>query len=642
MRKSYVTIYDLQMRKVAMLENAFGIQYEMPMNALWTASFRLPADDPKNVECQPMYFAEIFDESERIELFRIMPSALRRNSNGSVITYQCEHVLGTLLDDILFQYHTIGNLGVYTDDVLRYILQRQSVQRWQLGTVEFNHQFEYNWENENLLAALFSVPKPFVDEYMWTWDTTAYPWVLNLVRPSSEVQAYIRYGVNMQGIERTIDPSNVVTRIYGLGYGEGVNQLTFAEINGGKPYLDAEPEYIQKYGLMQTVFVDRRFEYPETLLARCRALLDELKQPRVTYVVQASELYHLTKDPLDKFRTGAMVRVQDQEIGEDVTFRVLNVRKQDVLGQPGNVEIEIANRPQDIAGSIAELRNRMHINEVYAQGATNFDSHDFQDNCDPEHPAVLRFYIPEETVRINKVRLSYQVEAFRAYSRAIKGGGAVVTSTKDGGGRTITSKAGGADTVTSEEGGRWIDTTEDGGAVENTFTAVVEGGKGIVYSEEKYTHGGPGDHQHRYWDSSVDEERLLNHRHRIVIGPHKHGINIPSHSHTVRLPNHSHEIELPNHSHEITIPGHTHEIEHGIFEGPMPTAVTVRVDGRVVPGLGTSATDVDIVPYLSKDDGGRISRGTWHTIEIVPNNLGRIVATVTTQIFVQSRGGGNY
>src|SRR5690606_40736561 len=141
------------MQKVAMLENAFGIQYEMPMNALWTASFSLPADDPKNAECQPLYFAEIFDESERIELFRILPSALRKNSSGSAITYQCEHVLGTLLDDILFQYHTIGNLGVYTEDVLAYILSKQSVQRWQLVAVDLAHQFEYNWENENLPGA---------------------------------------------------------------------------------------------------------------------------------------------------------------------------------------------------------------------------------------------------------------------------------------------------------------------------------------------------------------------------------------------------------------------------------------------------------------------------------------------------------
>lgn len=640
MRKSYVTIYDLQMRKVAMLENAFGIQYEMPMNSLWTASFSLPADDPKNAECQPLYFAEIFDDSGRIDLFRILSSTLRKDSDGNVITYQCEHVLGTLLDDVLFQYHTIGNLGIYTRDVLAYILSKQSVQRWQLGTVEFEHQFEYNWENESLLGALFSVPQPFIEEYMWTWDTTTYPWTLNLVKPPSEVQAVIRYGVNMRGIERTIDPSNVVTRIYGLGYGEGVNQLTFAEINGGKPYLDAEPEYIQKYGLMQTVFVDRRFEYPETLMARCKALLDELKQPRVTYTVQASELYALTKDPIDKFKTGAMVRVIDKEIGEDVTFRVLNVRKQDVLGQPGNVEIEIANRPQDIAGSIAELRNRMHINEVYAQGATNFDSHDFADNCDPEHPAVLRFYIPEETARINKVRLSYRVEAFRAYSRAIAGGGGISTTTEDGGHST--------ETTSTEPQSVQTTSTKDA-------ESVTSGGN-VWFSDPGFTSGFDvtdtlPDHNHGIppgtplavaGGGSIIWKASGGHSHIIQNVNHSHKVTIPSHFHTVTIPKHNHTVTIPDHTHDISLPDHTHEIEYGIYEGPTPTMVTVKVDGNVIPGLGTNETDVDIVPYLEKDSAGKITRGTWHTIEIAPNKLGRIVASVVTQIFIQSRGGGNY
>src|SRR5690606_13816232 len=197
--------------------------------------------------------------------------------------------------------------------------------------------------------------------------------------------------------------------------------------------------------------------YPETLMARCQALLNELKHPRVTYTVQASELYQLTGDPLDKFRTGAMVRVQDKEIGEDVTFRVLNVRKKDVIGAPGNVEIEIANRQQDIAGSIADHRNRQYANEVYAQGATNFDSHDFADNCDPQHPAVLRFYVPAETVRINRVLLSYRVEAFRAYSRATKGGGAYASTTASGGGSVETTSSGGAHAdTTASGGGRWV------------------------------------------------------------------------------------------------------------------------------------------------------------------------------------------
>lgn len=601
MRKYYVTIYDLQMRKVAYLENAFGIQYETPFNGIWTASFSLPVDDPKNVECQPLYFAEIFDESERLELYRILPSSLKRGTED-MITYRCEHVLGTLLDDLLYKHHTVGNLGYYTADVLRYILQRQSVQRWRLGTVDFRHQFEYNWEHENILGALLSVPKPFSDEYMWTWDTTAYPWTLNLVRPSNDVQAYIRYGVNMQGIERTIDPSNIVTRIYGLGYGEGDNQLTFSALNNGKPYLDAEPEYIQRYGIMQSVFVDRKFEYADTLMARCRAILDELKQPRVSYVVQASELYALTKDPIHKFRTGAMARVQDKEVGEDVTFRVLNVRKADAIGAPGNVEIEIANRPQDVSGSIAELRNRQYAADTYSQGATNIDTRDLAENCDPTHPAVLKFLIPEEAVRINKVRLTFECQPFRAYSRAIDGGGAFASTTAAGGGTWVSSESEDYDNsplyYTGENVG-YIGTYPDG----NHYHVVDAG----------YTDWS-GDHNHK-----VDD-----------------------HVHYNNLIPHTHDVMIPAHSHGFSIPAHTHQIQFGIYEGPTPNAVSIKVDGNLIPGTSASATDLDIIPYLAKDDSGRIKRGYWHTISIVPNSLGRVIASVVTQIFVQSRGAGDY
>ncbi|MNC54618.1 hypothetical protein D3C75_1041090 [compost metagenome] len=121
-------------------------------------------------------------------------------------------------------------------------------------------------------------------------------------------------------------------------------------------------------------------------------------------------------------------------------------------------------------------------------------------------------------------------------------------------------------------------------------------------------------------------EYVDGHAHGIV--PHYHVFNIPAHSH-----------EMP---HTHIIPEHTHEIEYGIFSGPSPTAVGILVDGNLVPGSSTSSNELDLSSYLSKDEEGKIKRGQWHTIEIVPNSLGRVVASVVTQIFVQSRGGGSY
>jgi len=629
MRKSSITIYDLNMKKLAMLENATNIGYETPMNTVWSASFEMPLDDPKNEYCRPFHYVELWDGNERLELFRILPQTAQRTEQTQVIKYTCEHVLATLLDDVLFQYHQIGNLGVYTSDVLQYILSKQTTERWQLGTVDFARQFEYSWENAGLLAALFSVPKVFAEDYQWTFDTRVYPWKLNLVRPAEQVQAYIRYGKNMRGISKTEDPSNLVNRIYALGYGEGVNQLNFADINGGLPYIQDNAS-ITRYGVKAHVWADRRFTSAETLLARSEAMLAESKDPRLSYTVSASELYALTSDPVDRFRTGTLVRVQDPDIG-DVIVRVVNVSKRNVRGAPGDVELEIANRQQTISGTFNDLQNRMKIEEVNAQGATNLYAQPFADNCDPTHPAVLRVWVPEETARVNKLMLFYEVEAFRGYTRSL----AAAPSTSSGPSSTSTT----ASNPTQTSGPSSLVTTGP-----SSKTTTSSGGGSFPTTRTNY------------WRLSNPEPLPADFMELAGDPPHAHAMTSVAHVHDITIDPHSHEMDhthgmehvhsVPGHTHDMPhthqIPAHTHGIEHGIYEGPTPTGVTLRVDGNEVPGAGVSGSNVDLVPFLEKDDEGKIKRGAWHTISIVPNSLGRIVASVVSQVFVQSRGGGNY
>lgn len=615
-----VIVYDSDLNKVAYLENAFAVGYELPLNSLWRASFSMPADDEKNAECLPLRFVEIYDNGTRIDLFRITPTSARRSRDGQTIEYSCEHVLATLLDDVMFQYHTVGGLGVFTSDVIDYVLARQTVDRWQLGTESFARQFEYNWENENLLSALYSIPKPFVDEYQWTWNTSSYPWTLNLVEPASGVQAYIRYGYNMQGVVKTTDPQDLCTRLYCLGYGEGVNQLTIADVNGGLPYLDADTQ--GTYGVISRIFIDRRFDNADSLKARGEAILGELKTPRISYQVDASDLSSITDDPVDRFTTGTQVRVIDEELGVDIIARVVNVRKSDVTGAPGDVQLEIANKPIDIAGSIAELAERQRIEAAYAQGATNINVYDLVDNCDPDSPAILKFWIPDEAVRINKVMLSYENVPFRGYSKAIEGGGAITTSTEAGGFTSDTTSTLPASIETSRKAGTW-------------------------FSDPGYTSGAditdnPGDHNHGIPSGT----QLLVAGGGSVAwtpsGSHTHVQINWNHSHQVDLPAHNHGFEVPDHTHGIELPNHTHGIEFGIFEGPTADEVAVSVDGNVINGLGVNESNVDLIPYLSVDGEGKVLRGQWHEIEIAPNDLSRIRASVIVQFFVQSRGGGNY
>ena len=122
-------IFDRNMKRLAYLDNAISVGYTLEANSLWTATFTMPADDKKNQYCEPLNYVEIFDGDERIDLFRIIGEDLERG-DGATRFYNCEHVLATLLNDVLFQYHQCGGTGIRTAAVLNYIIARQTVKNW--------------------------------------------------------------------------------------------------------------------------------------------------------------------------------------------------------------------------------------------------------------------------------------------------------------------------------------------------------------------------------------------------------------------------------------------------------------------------------------------------------------------------------
>lgn len=629
MIKNITKVYDKNFELLAILENANNITYTTKMNELWTASFTMPSKDEKNEYCKAFNYIEIFENGKRIELFRIMPSRLEVSEQG-YITYDCEHVLATLMDSVMFGYHQIGNIGVYTPQVLRYIIDRQST--WKLGRCDYNRQFEYKWENENLLASLFSIPQPFLDKYIWTWDTTTMPFTINLVNAETEPSCEIRYKKNMTGIVKESDPTNIITRLYCLGYGEGDNQLNIKSVNNNIPYLEAEQGIINQWGIKESIWIDRRFESPDILKANGQAILNELKNPYVSYEVSAIDLSKLSESSYDSFRAGKMVHVVDKE--DDIEFDAYIVETSKTLYSP-DVNVVIANKSKNIAGSISELQNRARINDAYAQGSTNLMSQSFADNCDNANPAVLKVFVPTEAVRINKLILNYQIENFRAYSKAIEGGGETATSTNSGGGSaTSTGSGGGAYDSTGNGGGQYSSTNSGGSA---TQTSGVDR---YVDDRGGHNHGiSQGTQLMKVGGGSVTWVQSGEHEHRVEIPSHSHSFSVPTHSHSINIQAHNHNVNIPSHAHDINIPNHKHNIEFGIYQGSRADYCTLKIDGQIV---NITDKEVNIIPYLAKDNQGKITRGSWHTIEIIPNKLTRISASVFLQTFLNSRGAGDF
>lgn len=656
-----ITIFNLNRAKTAILRNPYKVSYEKPVNQIWSAGFYLPTNDPARKKVEQLHYAEIKDnDGEYIGLFRIMNRTTTFNSTGKYIKYELSHVLSTLIDSAIEGYKQTGKAWT-TTKVINWILSFQKVKNWQLGRCDFDRLFEYSFENQNGLAdALFSVTEPFSEEFMWTYDTTTYPWTINLIKPETKPACRIREGWNLKDLSVEENPLKVVNKIYALGKGDGINNLNFKKINGGKNYVE-DPQSQSDYGLIEYIWKDERFTNEDSLLASATAILEKFKRPIVTWKTTAVDLTKsipsksTIKIPsVDKLRSGQVVQLWTEMFGI-ANLRIVNEKKSDMFGDPGNIDLEIGYIGETVATTLADLERKMEISKLSSVGATNKDTVTFAENCDENFPLKINFYCEEELKRINKILLTYQTEKYRAYSKATKGGGAIVSggttagggayvsgsSTQSGGGTTVgsTSQSGGGSTQTSSANGshrhlmfRMGSNAQaiSSGLVYTAAQSSIGGSRGVVLSSKDGDP--PGD---LYTAEAADN--------------HTHSVNIPAHTHnfSVTVPAHSHDfnINIPNHTHDfkIDIPDHTHEIDYGIWEdSKTPSKVEVKIDNKVVTTLtGTSADRFDIVEFLYNDDG-LVTRG-WHTIEIKPIGArARFVGQCTIYGFIGATDGGEF
>lgn len=623
-------------RRAAILENAYGVSEQQRVNALWYLSFTLPCNDPKNKYCRPFHFVR----RDGGELYRIMPSDVSVDETGGV-TYQCEHVLATLIDSILFGYHVVGNLGTYTADVIRYVLNHQLVKNWVLDECDFRNQFEYGWEQENLLSALFSVATPLAGKYIWRTDTSVYPWRISLKRLDTTglPELYVRRKHNMTGYQKGSDPQQLVTRLYPLGYGEGVNQLGITSVNGGVPYLQSPKSITDRYGIIERAWIDRRYEDPESLKAAAQAMLDELQEPLVSYTIGFQEV---SRAEFDRAAIGKRVRILFPELGEQADTYITEInRNYDDVEQS---TITVANRETNIAATVADLADRQRIEQAYAQGATQIYAQALQTNCDSRHGALMDFIIPSQMRIVNKVLVKIRMRRFRAYSKATETAAQTVQTTSYEGSSVATSTSNGASMSTSDSGGGTSSTSDSGGGA----VATSEGGGGSTtdtgssginvvydYGQTETTSG----HAHRFRTVVAHQHRvtLADHVHRVTIPAHSHTFTIPAHSHTFRIEGHSHNVTIRGHSHSVTVPAHAHNITPGIFEYGSAKSFGIYINGTLKGSYTGSTAEVDITNMLLEKDR-RIPRGSWLNLEVRPDDLAYVSIDLVIQGFVQSRG----
>jgi phage minor structural protein len=639
-----IKIYNKSLELLAELENAYDKELEREANNIAFFSFSLPLNDPKNKHCQHFNFVEVESKTGRkYGKYRILPTETKKKDNS--IRYSCEHVISTLWDDVLDTDDTNGYVQ-FTNMNVRYVIETllsfQTSRHWVLGRCDFADFIEsYGFENENnLFNPVFSIPEPLGVPYEFTYNTDVYPFQLNLVEASNEVKAEYQWGKDILEFNKQVDPSGIVNYLIPKGYGEGVNMLTIKEANNGKKFLKDDAS-IAKWGRRSDIRIDRRFKYPAALKAWGENLLSELKDPKFSIEVKAADLSVL---PGHEHERRILNSVANVIVGDDTyQVRIIKETIKD-LDREHLVDYELGNEIGNIAKTNADQKKRQDVQERYSNGNTTLDSISVSDNCDENYPLIFRLWIPDDVLNVNTMDLTYETVNFRAFTKGSEsGGGTLLSTTSSSGGGQTTSSGGGQTTsagggqTTSAGGGQ---TSSSGGdhrhkmftatgfqTASNPNSSVVlraaSGNTIFVDSDtaagvEYYTEGSSGTHSHTVSD------------HVHSVSDHTH--TVQSHTHTVQ--NHTHDIE-------IEVEPHTHPQIYGVYEAPnTPSLLIISIEGTVVPITELSGENIDIIPYLPKDEGGRIERNRWVTIEMSPDTLAKINASVVMRYFISSQVGG--
>lgn len=350
-------LYDRDFRLLTTLDGAMGVGYDLPYQDLWTGTFTLAQGDPDNDACQVLRYVRMTDGARDLGLYRII-SIDGTVSEGGEIAYALEHAIATLLDDVFFgSFSQEGTVP----ELIGALLDKQTARRWVLGDCGFADvtMRVTLQEHETLLSGIRQICGQLPD-WDWSFDTSALPWRLNIRQADRDSGCGIHYARNLVGVQKTVDGSTMVTRLYLRGAYAAGGYVSVRELTGGLDYIEAPGATGVKCG----VYENPRLKTPEELLAKGQQVLAKVSAPYVTYTASALDLYELTGDDWDRFMPGKMVRVMDDEHGVHIDARIVEVAKGDLYGDPGSVEITIASAPRDLLSDLQEI----------SQGVADIDS----------------------------------------------------------------------------------------------------------------------------------------------------------------------------------------------------------------------------------------------------------------------------
>lgn len=318
----------------AILENAYDIIVTGEINGEDTLTFSIPFRDSKRKYLENEKKIQIVDD-----VYKVRTITDVKDSTGNTVT---QVYAEAEFYDLTFSVRKEEKkFDAETADVaMAYALADTE---WGVGTVNVTSKRTWTSTEKNALSILRSVANLHGGDLVFDCPNRL---VHLLTVNGKDSGALFAYKKNMKSIERVVDTRSLVTRLYATG----ANGMTFADINGGKPYLE---DFTYSKEVRITTLDCSSFTNPYQMKEFTAMRLAEYCKPSVSYVLNAMDLSVLTGYEHEAWNLGDYVRVEDKDLGLSVTTRI--VRREYNLQEPWNTVLELSTTLKNLGSSVSSI-----------------------------------------------------------------------------------------------------------------------------------------------------------------------------------------------------------------------------------------------------------------------------------------------
>ncbi len=317
----------------AVLDNAYDIIVTSEINGIDTLEFKLPFRDGKRIYLENEKQVRIVSDTYRIRTVTDEKS----EQGAAVTTIYAEAAFYDLGFSVKKEEATFN---ADTADVpMAYALKDTN---WDLGTVNVSTKRTWTCQEKNALAILRKVQDIHGGDLIF--DNANH--VVNLVTFSGEDSGVLFcYKKNMKSIQRVIDTTSLITRLYAYGK----DGMTFASINGGKEYVE-DTTYTSE--IRVSTLDCSNFTNPYQMKEYTEMRLADYASPRISYVLSAMDLSVLTGYEHESWKLGDVVTVMDDDL--DFKFKTRIVRREYNLQEPWNTVLELSTTLRELGDSSSQ------------------------------------------------------------------------------------------------------------------------------------------------------------------------------------------------------------------------------------------------------------------------------------------------